>query len=227
MIELLLALAQDSIPVTDGARLAESRTCYTLNMTRGEMVRPIGVTWQTVARGIRDGRPVLEVTVHQSLSSGAFDMRDDFVLDAATLRPISLVNTRQGKVHVTARYGPDRITGERTEADGTIHPIDVPLDGPVWEGNLFGLTFAALPLAEGASFSLPFWQYDKGFGRFMVRVTGSRMVDGLEAWIVEGGPEGSDPITYLISKADQRELSYSAAQGSQTPGGDCSAISGE
>lgn len=229
MLSLMIALAQTATAVPDGQRLAEGETCYTLNMTRGEVVRPIGVTWQTVERTLRDGRPVLEVVVHQSINSGAFDMRDEFVLDAATLRPLALTNYRKGEVHVRLAYADDRITGERVEADGTATPIDVPLTGPVWEGNLFGLTFAALPLAEGAAFSLPYWQYDKGFGQFTVRVTGSQRADTasgpVDAWVVESVAGDSPPISYLISKADHRELSYRAAQGSQTAGGDCSAIS--
>ena len=228
MLDLLLALAHEPAGLPDGRRLTESRTCYTLNMTRDGVTRPIGVTWQTVEHSVRDGRPVLEILVHQSINAGAFDMRDQFVLDAATLRPLSLVNRRQGKTHVTLAYGEDRITGERVESDGTVHPIDVPLDGPVWDGNLFGLTFAALPLAEGATFSLPYWQYDKGFGRFSVTVTGSTTVETeagpTTAWLVEGSAEGGQTISYLIAKNEPRELSYSAAQGSQTPGGDCSAL---
>jgi hypothetical protein len=223
-----LSLTQDPAAVPDGARLAESRTCYTLNMTRDGVSRPIGVTWQTVERAERDGRPVLEIVVHQSINGGAFDMRDAFVVDAATLRPLSLINRRKGQDHVTLAYGDDRITGQRTGTDGAVQAIDVPLEEPVWEGNLWGLTFAALPLAEGASFSLPYWQYDKGFGRFSVRVTGSRSVETatgpVEAWVVEAAPGEGAPMTYLIGKADHHEISYSAAQGSQTPGGDCSAL---
>lgn len=228
MLNLLIALAQDPSAIPDGRRLAEGQTCYTLNMTRGGESRPIGVTWQSVERTEHEGRPVLEIIVHQSINGGAFDMRDAFVLDASTLRPLALTNRRKGEVHVRAVYSDDRITGERTEADGTVTPINVPLEGPVWEGNLFGLTFAALPLSEGAEFSLPYWQYDKGFGRFAVRVTGSRVVETasgpIDAWVVEAAPGGSQALTYVIGKADHRELSYSAAQGSQTLGGDCSAL---
>lgn len=228
LIALTPALLQDPGGLPDGARLAEGGACYTLSMTRGEVTRPIGVTWQSVERTTRDGRPVLEIVVHQSINGGAFDMRDEFVVDAATLRPVSLTNRRKGEVHVRAAYSADRITGERTGEGGAITPIDVPLEGPVWDGNLFGLTFAALPLAEGAQFSLPYWQYDKGFGRFTVRVTGSETVETpsgpVEAWVVEGAPGEGPPLRYLISKADHRELAYSAAQGSQALGGDCSAL---
>lgn len=237
MLSLLIALApalvQNPAAVPDGARPAETRTCYTFNMTRDGASQPAGVTWQTVERTVRDGRPVLEIVVHQSMNGGAFDMRDEFVLDAATLRPLSLVNRRKGEVHVSVTYADDRITGERIE-NGAVQPIDVPLDGPVWEGNLFGPTFAALPLAEGAEFRLPYWQYDKGFGQFSVQVTGSRTVETgagpVEAWVLavtpglETAPGQEQPVTYLISKADPRELSYSVAGFSQTPGGDCSAL---
>lgn len=234
MLSLLIALApalvQTPAATPDGARLAESRTCYTLNMTRDGASRPIGVTWQTVERADRDGRAVLEIVVHQSINGGAFDMRDAFVVDAATLRPLSLVNRRNGEDHVTLAYAEDRITGQRVGADGAVQPIDVPLEEPVWDGNLWGLTFAALPLAEGATFSLPYWQYDKGFGRFSVRVTGSETVEGesgpVEAWVVEAAPGEGPPMRYLIGKTDHREISYSAAQGSQTSGGDCSALEG-
>ena len=230
MLSLFAALAlQTAAPTVlpDGRRLSEDRQCYVLSMTRGEVSRPMGVTWQTVTRDTIDGRPVLRIVVHQSINGGAFDMRDVFVLDAATLRPISLVNTRQGQVHVRANYGADRITGEII-ADGVSTPIDIPVLGPVWEGNLFGLTFAALPLAEGAEFSLPYWQYDKGFGAFSVRVAGSETVatpDGpVEAWVVEAGPDQGRDLTYLISKDGHRELGYRAGPGSQSLGGDCSAL---
>jgi hypothetical protein len=230
MLTLIAALAlQTAAPtaVPDGGRLSEERKCYVLSMTRAGASTPVGVTWQTTERDTVDGHPVLRVVVHQSVNGGAFDMRDEFVLEAASLRPMSLVNTRQGQVHVRATYGPDRITGE-TLTDGVSTPIDVPLTGPVWEGNLYGLTFAALPLAEGASFTLPYWQYDKGFGAFSVQVTGSETVrtpDGpVEAWVVAAGPDESRALTYLISKAGNRELSHRAAQGSQALGGDCSAL---
>lgn len=234
MLTLILALApvlaQTPAALPDGRRLAEGQACYTLTMRQGDVSQPVGVTWQRIRRSERDGRPVLEIVVHQLVNGGAFDMRDEFVVDAATLRPLSLVNRRNGAVHVRAEYRDDRIIGEKTGADGAATPIAVALDGPVWDGNLFGLTFAALPLAEGAAFTLPFWQYDKGFGRFSVRVVGvgtaATPSGPVEAWVVDAGPEDRPPLRYLIGRADQAELGYSAPQGDQTPGGDCSAIEG-
>jgi hypothetical protein len=230
MLILFAALAlQAAAPsvLPDGGRLSEERKCYVLTMTRDGVSRPIGVTWQTVERDTVDGRAVLRVVVHQSVNGGAFDMRDEFLLDAASLGPIALTNTRQGQTHVRVAYGPDRITGEKIE-NGVSTPVDVPLTGPVWEGNLFGQTFAALPLAADAEFRLPYWQYDKGFGEFTVRVTGTEIVptpDGdIEAWVVDAGPDADSRITYLISREGNRELGYRAGPGSQSLGGDCSAL---
>ncbi|OAN60091.1 DUF3108 domain-containing protein [Sphingomonas sp. TDK1] len=53
--------------------------------------------------------------------------------------------------------------------------------GAVWDGNLVGLAFAALPLAEGKTYELPFFQYDKGMGRFTLKVVGLAKVDGQDA----------------------------------------------
>lgn len=230
MLSLVAALAlQTALPTAlpDGGRLSEEAKCYTLSLNRDGTPTPIGVTWQTTERDTIDGRAVLRVVVHQSVNGGRFDMKDAFVLDAVDLRPISLVNTRQGQVHVRATYGPERITGETIE-NGVSTPIDVPLTGPVWEGNLFGLTFAALPLAEGASFTLPYWQYDKGFGTFTIRVTGRETVrtpDGdIPAWTVDAGPDEQSRVTYLISTSGNRELGYRAGPGSQVLGGDCSSL---
>lgn len=223
-------LAPDPTVVPDASRLAIGGECSTLVMGQGEQARPVGVTWQSVERATHEGRPALKIVVHQYLGGGRFDMRDEFLVDAATLRPMWLENRRSGKVHVAVRYAADRIVGETHQDDGTVTAVDVPLTGPVWEGNLFGLTFAALPLAEGAAFTLPYWQYDKGFGDFTVTVTGSETVttpDGpVEAWVLDAGPNADSRMTYLISKSDHRELGYRAPQGRQQLGGDCSVIPG-
>lgn len=58
MLELLLAIAQEPAALPDGRRLADSRTCYTLNMTRDGTTRPIGVTWQR--RSAEGSRGVLQ-----------------------------------------------------------------------------------------------------------------------------------------------------------------------
>lgn len=224
----LIALAQLALTaMPQAAPIADSQTCYSITRTQDGVTRPIGVTWQEVRRDRQNGIDVLRVVVHQRGAGGRFDMRDAFVLRADTLQPISFENTRQGRLHVALRYAPGRVQGERID-DDVRQSIDVALPEPVWEGNLFGVTFAGLPLQNGAVFRLPYFQYDKGVDAFDVRVAGSETVstpDGpIEAWVVEAATGADIRITYLIAKAGGRELGYRGRSFSQMMGGDCSEL---
>ncbi|HEX8471419.1 MAG TPA: hypothetical protein VF633_09920 [Brevundimonas sp.] len=229
MIELLASLIHAPAQgfQLDGSLIRDDQSCYTITMTRDGASTPVGVTLQTIDRVQLQGRPALRIVVHQSVNSGAFDMRDTFTLDAATLAPIRLENDRKGQRHVTLDYAADRVIGSRLE-DGVSKPVDVALPGTVWEGNLFGVTFAALPLAAGATFSIPFYQYDKGVGAFAVRVAGEEVVTTpqgpVDAWTLDVSTGAGPGMTYLIAKADRRELGYRTPRGGQTLGGDCSAL---
>lgn len=225
---ILTLAAALTLAAPDGRRLHEDHACYTLYRQQGDQKTPMGVTTQSLVKEIRAGRPVWRIVVHQRVGGGRFDMRDEFLLDGETLRPLTLVNTRKGETHVTLSYTPARITGEMRDAGGAAKPIDIPLDGPVWEGNLYGPTFAALPLAAGASFQLPTYQYDKGLGAFTVRVTGSETVPTpagpVEAWVLDAGSNPEQRLEYLIAKADGRELGYRSPRGGQALGGDCTGV---
>lgn len=98
----------------------------------------------------------------------------------------------------------------------------------MWEGNLWGLYVAALPLSEEGRFALPFWQYDKGFGEFSIVVKGSRFVETpvgpVDAWVVEVATDPARPMTCLISRSDAREPGYSGGPITQTLGGDCQGL---
>lgn len=229
MFALALALfTQDATPVPDGTRLAEGQTCYAMTIQRDGQAQPFGRTFQSVKRETVDSREVLRILVHQEVRGGTFRMRDTFVLDARTMLPLDFESQRNGKPHATLDWSADRITGTKHTSEGAPEPVDVPLESPVWEGDLWGLHFAALPLAEGARFTLPFWQYDKGFGVFSVEVKGSRSVETpsgpVDAWIVEASTEPARPTTYLISKSGNMELGYEGGPVTQMIGGDCSGM---
>ncbi len=239
MATTLLSGTPQSPVMPDGRRLEPYEACYTINMTREGQTRPIGVTWQSLRRGEQDGRAIWTVVVHQKVGD-RFDMRDVFTLDADTLEPLQLVNTRNGHTHIQATYASDEIRVQRFSepAAAAVETSTISLTGPVWEGNLYGPTFAALTLAEGDRYSLPFWQYDKGFGQFDVGVVGSETLDTpegpVDAWVLNVTAKSTTPLqngagnerqmTYRIAKVGGRELGYEAAQGSQTLGGDCSAL---
>lgn len=223
--------ASAQVTKPDGSRLSESDVCYVIIRGQGDQAAPMGVTRQTVKATTIDGAPAWDVVVHQK-AGDRFDMRDHFVLKTSDLRPITLNTLFMGHDHAQLRYGDSNVQGHKIGKDGKTTDIDIPVTGAVWEGNLFGLTVAALPLADGASFSMPKYQYDSGLGRFDVKVVGSETVatpaGPVEAWTVEllALPEmqGGPAMTYQISKSDHRELGYYSPMGGQTLGGDCSGL---
>ena len=218
---VLLALATVAI---DGTRIKDESSCYTLYDNRSGTPMALGVTWQTIRRTMLNGRPVLSVLIHQSVGGGKFDMRDRFLLDASDLRPITFTNDRNGKRHVTLRYADGHVRGSRGKPDGTLEAIDVKLPGPTWEGNLYGILFAALPLADGGNFRVPYYQYDKGLGEFSVQVLGQARGGTNVAWKVDAGANEQRRSTYLLGRDPPRELAYSSGGVSQELGGDCSAL---
>jgi len=212
----LLALAQAAVPAVDGSVLKPSAVCYAI--LRGEMV--MGATYQKISAATAEGVPAWDVVVHQRIGDGKFDLRDHFLLRRADLRPIAMDSRRSGIEHVRVAYGEGKAVTSRPGAQ----PIETPFEGAVWDGNLWGLTFAALPLTEGAHFELPFYRYDKGLGRFALDVVGSEQVDGKEAWTVEVTAGDQRKVRYQIAKADRAELGYYGGGFAQKLGGDCSAI---
>jgi hypothetical protein len=83
----------------------------------------------------------------------------------------------------------------------------------LWDGNLWGLTIAALPLVQDAVFALLTWQYDKGMGALHVRVLGEGTVETSDcpvaAWLVDAGDDPAQSVRYQIAWAAGAELGYS------------------
>lgn len=220
---LLLAAALGSsvtAPQMVGARLQPGSSCYAI--MAGD--KAIGTTAQTIVAATIKGKRAWDIVVHQRLANGSFDMRDHFVVDRATMLPIHMDSQRgversaRGWHRISLDYATHRVRGTRETASAT-QPIDVRLSKSTWDGNLWGLTFAALPLHAGGSYTLPFWQYDKGLGTFIVRVVGSEDVETpagrKAAWIVEAGDDPAKLVRYTIGKAPRQELGYSAGATSQ------------
>lgn len=218
--------AGSALPRMEGNRLRAGSACYTI-LVGG---RPVGTTSQTVKASAWKGRALWDVVVHQKLANATFDMRDHFVLDRATLLPVSMDSERgvqrtdRGWHRIHLEYDQGRVRGTRETVAGS-SAIDVPLAGATWDGNLWGLTFAALPLRPGAAYRLPYWQYEQGFGTFVVRVVGSEAVEvpggKIDAWVLEAGPDPAHPFRYLIAKKTRQEIGYISDGASQRLEGGC------
>lgn len=81
-------------------------------------------------------------------------MRDRFLLRPEDLRPIQLDTDRDGSPHVHLKYSDRHISGWKT-VGARKKPIEVELTEPVWDGNLWGLMLASLPLTAGTDLTLP------------------------------------------------------------------------
>jgi len=212
MLTLILAAAV-AAAMPQGDRLQPGRQCYDITMRKGEASQVIGHAFQSIERVRHDGKPAWQIVVHQRMGA-KFDMRDTFLLDATTLRPFELSNTRFGKPHVRDVYGEGKVVETKWDEQGKETTVEKPLSRPVWEGNLFGAMFAALPLQEGDTYSVPFYQYDKGEGAFSIAVTGRREIDTpvgkREAIVLQAGPSESERIEYLVGADPRMELGYTA-----------------
>jgi len=215
-LALLAALAT---AVPDGMRLRPGDRCYTLSRAG----QPVGLERQVI-RAVRIGRErAWDVVVHQRVAAMRFDLRDHFVLRRRDLTPITFDSRKDGAEHVRLTYSPTRVTGWKTGASGR-EPINVALAGPTWDGNLWGPMFGALPLASGQSYSVPFYQYDKGPGAFTLAVTGEEQVDNSSGWTVDAGTDPARRSTYVLAKADGRTLAVRAGPFTTAPGGDCAGL---
>ena len=207
----------------DGTRLRPVDQCFLIE--RGG--QPIGATRQIGRSTVLDGRRVWDVVVHQKADAMHFDLRDHFVLMRRDLRPIAFDSRKNGVEDVRLTYRNGRVIGRKIGDKGAL-AIDTPLPGPTWEGNLWGVTFGALPLRPGAKFTLPFFQYDQGLGEFTLSTTGTETVQTpagpVRAWVVDAGTDPTHRVTYLIDRKTGEELGTRAMGFETRLGGDCSAL---
>lgn len=211
MLALLLGLMAEPEPF-DGARLQDGRACYAMSVTRDGVEQSIGTAVETINRIPHEGRDAIRVVSQQMLRTG--EMRDTYLLDAATLRPFSYENEFAGARRIQVIYGSDRITGFHTDRDGRQEPVDVTLTSPVWDGHIYGPAVAALPLADGAVFTVPAWNHNRGLAPLGVKVAGSRQIDTpsgqIEAWVVEVSPAPGVQAEYFVDKIGGRSVGYDA-----------------
>lgn len=219
--------SQASSPSPDGTKLGLGEYCYTITATQDGKEQPVGNTFQSIRREQVDGVDALAIVVHQHLSNGKFDLRDSFLLHRADLRPIRLDTDRNGSPYVHLDYTDSHVAGWKMVA-GKKQPIDVTLDGPVWDGNLWGDLFAALHLQAGMAYQIPTYQYDSGKGFLFVNVVEPRKVGTpsgvVDAWALRAGPKKDELVDYLVGGQPRIELGYAAGPNSQHLGGECGTL---
>ena len=134
------------LPAVDPSRIAPMTVSYRtkLNMPGG---RSFDIESTAELRRDASGpTPVYRITSTAKTPMG--EASDNYVIDAATLRPISR-SAKQGPATVEVKYGDSAVTGQIQAGQQNI-PINIALDAPVF-GDEIGLDIAvaAMPLAPG------------------------------------------------------------------------------
>jgi dienelactone hydrolase len=133
------------LPAVTAGALAEGTFGYRSVVSRGGQEMEL-LGRRTTTREERDGRAVVVVVSEADGPMGA--VTDTYLLDAASLRPVSR-EAVQGPVRIDVAYGPQAATGQ-IQAGPQQLAIDVPLPAPVFgDGAALEVAVAALPLAEG------------------------------------------------------------------------------
>ena len=107
----LFALQTVAVPQPDGAFLREGESCYTI----ANGGTPLGVTWQNVRASEDAGTPVWDITVHQRLADGSFDLRDNFILRRSDLQPVRMTSYKAGEQHALVAYADGMIATIRPD----------------------------------------------------------------------------------------------------------------
>lgn len=219
-ISLLLA---SLIAQPDATRLAEGQRCY--QMLRGG--EPFGFTRQTVEAAPSIQGSAWQIRIEQIIPANSFRFTDTFLVRSDTLAPIAFHSVLKGEEIARLLYMGDRIVGWK-KGEQAAEPVDLALDAPVLEGNLWGLTLSSLPLEAGYSVRFPVYQYHRNLTEFVIDVTGEETIetpDGQrEVWLVKLGHSPEQRATYLIGKEDGREYGYRGSGFAQEMMADCSAI---
>lgn len=223
---LVLLLSND---VPNSSRLKEKSSCFTtVRAVDGQAKTPIFQTLQTIRFVTYKEKPAVDIVVHQRRVDGKMAMRDHFILNASNLRPYEFQSVRNGIEVAKLSYSDTKVEGFKISHDGKREEVSISLDKPVWEGNLWGVTFGAVPHQLGASYEIPFYQHDKGLGAFKFKVTGTEQVETpegkIEAWVLDLTLDNNRTMQYLVSRKDGRELGLRGNGYANYLGGDCSAI---
>ena len=151
--EALLASAKTvALPVMDGSLIKAGTFKYTATMELGQQKMNINVS-RTIEAGEANGRKCWKVVDTAEAPGGK--QIDTFSMDAKTLEPI--MRHVDGPAQIELAYTPKSITGEMGGMGKKLE-VNQTLEAPVLaDGPGFELAVAALPIAEGYSTSVRYY----------------------------------------------------------------------
>lgn len=212
--------SDNELPSSD--YLAVGNYCYLSSVPDGENQKK--VVAKVSKKIVKKGEETF-IAIHQVMPSRNFNMKDQFVLNR-DMTPTHFYHSRMGGKSLSIDYDYDGVStsvfllGQQTNEDG----FSLKFDGKLWEGNLWGTLFTALPLQQNTTFSIPTYHYQNGPSNLeIVDVRKNDIVfnkQSIPVFEVDVNASGL-MTTYFVSVEDRVELGYENSAFSQWIGGNC------
>ena len=194
------------LPPVDPELLARGQFSYETTVELGGQEMKIEAV-RRIEEDELDGRPILQIVSTSSTPMG--EIRDQLILQAGTLRPVSRAVDQAGAT-IEVGFDSRQVTGA-IEAGGQTIPIDLELEAPIFAGES-GLeaVLAALPLGDDYRTSVRVAEIgaQQRVRFFSVQVEGSETMEvpagSFETWKVSLralDDEGGDQTVWLDQEA--------------------------
>lgn len=216
MLFASLQLAATDLPI-DGFRPSPMTICYEL-INDG---KPWGVSRLSIGDLEDTAGLVWDIVVRTRYNNGSIDDTNHFLLEAKDLTPLETEFHSKDNISWTTTYHVDKATTVFASGKPT---VETELSGRVWDGDLWGFIFTGLPLAEGAHFEIPTYDWYRGVKNLTVDVIGSLKYPKEEAWVLTAKISYRQERTYLIGKKTNVVYGFKSGGYVERAGGDCSML---
>ena len=153
---IMLAHRDDSASAEtrlDGSALMPYKNAWRLSFLKNGVARRAGTVTDELAAVEVDGRHLMKRTQVVKYDNGKFDSRDENIFDPATMAPASMDFWKNG-AHVNHREFDGRSVYFHAPG-AAMKIVEYPQPPFDFYGGMYGLLFAAMPLREGFSATLP------------------------------------------------------------------------
>ena len=203
-LAVVLLFARDTIAAGDSAVRAQSlllgTTVKQLVMEDSSGRQVIGRLTQQLGTATIGGKTgILSV---QTFEFGGKQTVDSSFADRKTLAPILHRSHNESRA-MTLDFDVARVTGKVAPASGTAKAVDQTTGRPTFDSNIADVVYAALPLADGYSATIPTYVYEEG-GLVWNDIT-----------VTKSAPIGDEPVWHILAHSAKRDVEYWVSQRSR------------
>ena len=200
-IAIVLLLAPDTIAAGDsavrGRSLLLGTTIKQLAMEDSAGKQVVGRLIQQLGTATIGGKTGL-LSV-QTFELGGKQTIDSSFADLKTLAPILHRSHNESRA-MSLDFDLAHVTGAVKPASGDAKPIDQTTAVRTFDSNIADVVYAALPLADGYSTTIPTYSYEEGGLVWNeINVTAAPALDGVPVWLVRAHSAKRD-VEYWITR---------------------------